>query len=355
MSETGQQQNAVCPCLTPDGMMLCHRLGLTFPLFLAGMGGVAGPALAAAVSDAGGGGTLGLYRCPPEQLAALLTDTRSRTDRPFGVNFVPEVVSVEQLQQQVEAVVRWAQAASEPLPFFTFFGLPPASVTHWLAQQGASLLIQVGSREEAVQAAALKPCALILQGTEAGGHLLGVQPVLALLAAVRPLQSSESLPLLVAGAVGAPEALVGLEQAGACGAVCGTLFVATQESDAHEHYKARVMAARAQDTVITDVFETGWPGRRHRVLTPAPSLLTRTLPPHFIATTHIYGRQHPIPRYAAAVPLRQTIGKVEEMAHYCGMSCESIEPVNTALPSATTTVRRFRMTYERLKVESPAR
>lgn len=371
-------ESTLCADLTPAGKALCIQLGLTFPLFLAGMGGVAGPALAAAVSEAGGGGTLGLYRCPPAQIGGLLSETRALTHRPFGVNFVPEVVSHPLLQQQVEAVVRWTEQAGESAtPFFTFFGPPPASVACWLRARGARTLIQVGSVDMAQSALELLPTALIVQGIEAGGHLLGETSVSSLLEQVAQAQrtmtrvdgGTSRVPLLAAGTVANGADLVRLEASGACGAVCGTRFINTAESDAHPYYKARITAAKAADTVVMSLFEIGWPGRRHRVLTPPPSLAEKNLPANFIATTQLYGQQHPIPRYAAAVPLRQTVGKIEELAIYCGTSCETVLPDGLPrsashteepdFPSAGSVVTSFRRDYERLKrnraLQTPSR
>ena len=68
---------------------LARLLGLSFPLIQAGMGGVAVPRLAAAVSEAGAGGVVALYKHSPDEIAALLADLRARTARPCGVNLIP--------------------------------------------------------------------------------------------------------------------------------------------------------------------------------------------------------------------------------------------------------------------------
>jgi nitronate monooxygenase len=81
-----------------------------------------------------------------------------------------------------------------------------------------------------------------------------------------------------------------------------------------------VIGADESDTVITDVYEIGWPGRRHRVLATA---VTREpgQARKFIGRTVVEGTPYLVPRFSAAVPTDTTSGRVEEMALYCGLSC----------------------------------
>jgi len=65
---------------------ICETFGIKYPIFLAGMGGAANPALAAAVSNAGGLGVLGAAACTPEQMRRWINETRKLTDKPFGVD-----------------------------------------------------------------------------------------------------------------------------------------------------------------------------------------------------------------------------------------------------------------------------
>ena len=65
---------------------ICEILGIEYPILLAGMGGASVPALAAAVSNAGGLGVLGAAACSPDQLRSWIRQTRELTDKPFGVD-----------------------------------------------------------------------------------------------------------------------------------------------------------------------------------------------------------------------------------------------------------------------------
>jgi nitronate monooxygenase len=98
--------------------------------------------------------------------------------------------------------------------------------------------------------------ALIVQRCEAGGHVQGVVGLLPLLAEVG---RAVSLPLLAAGGIGDPASARAALASGALAVVMGTRFVATEESDAYPCYKARLIQAEARDTVLTELFDVGWP------------------------------------------------------------------------------------------------
>ncbi|MEC4019433.1 NAD(P)H-dependent flavin oxidoreductase [Streptomyces sp. H27-D2] len=313
-------------------------LGLTLPLLQAGMGGVAGPKLCAAVSEAGAGGTLALYREPPDRVARLVRNTAAATARPFGVNVIPEVTGPVACRAQV-------RAALEHLPahgFVTFFGLPAPDLLREVTRSGHRTVVQVGSSSQADGALEYGADVLVLQGEEAGGHLLGTAPGLSLLSDVRARYPRAVLVL--AGGIATGADLAHALARGADGALAGTLFVPARESDAHPAYKRRVAAATAHDTVVTSLFDIGWPGRPHRVLRnplTGPTGAADRRPAYFIATTEARGRSFPIPRYSAVAPSAGTRGRVMEMAMYCGRSCDRVfdtGPVGAVLD-------RFRQEY----------
>ena len=294
-------------------------LGAKYPVMLAGMGGVAGPRLVAAVSDAGGIGTLGLYKAPPTRIAELIKDVRSRTSDIFGVNFVPEVLDDATLLVNVAAAIQ----CSDSSLFISFFGLPPQGVARLVHMSGRRLVIQVGSAKDARTAIEMGVDVLIVQGTEAGGHLLGTQGIAEILREVRGINST--IRVLVAGGVSCAAEYARLVGPGlADGACCGTLFVATVESNAHDRYKELIVQSGPNDTVITDIFEVGWPGRRHRVVNTAQVQTGKSAAASVIARTRIYGSESLIFRYSAAVPTQETFGNIDDMALYCGVSCGSI-------------------------------
>ena len=207
----------------------------------AGMGGgIAGAQLAAAVSEAGGLGTLGIVDAKTfgQELAAA----RKLTAKPIAVNVLLPFARAGHWRVAAEADV-----------VVTFWGAPKRRVaTKWLHQ--------CGSLEEALEAERAGADGVIVQGVEAGGHVRGSMPALELLAAVRPRVKGE---VWLAGGIAEAADVRAALDAGADAAVAGTRFVATEESGAHPGYKARVVAA--SDTVLSEVFGMGWHAK-HRVI-----------------------------------------------------------------------------------------
>ncbi|WP_073810609.1 NAD(P)H-dependent flavin oxidoreductase [Kitasatospora sp. CB01950] len=322
----------------PRPTRLERRLGVTLPLLQAGMGGVAGPELCGAVSRAGAGGVLGLYKEPPEQVRRLIADTAARTDRPFGINLVPEVLAPDRCRAQLDA----ALGVLPERAFVTFYGLPAPDLPAAVVRAGLPVVVQVGTTHAAGRALDAGADVVVLQGVEAGGHLLGALPALPLLRAVR--RDHPDAVLAVAGGIATGADLARAVAEGADGAMVGTLFAAARESEAHPEFKRRIVAAGASDTVVTTVFDIGWPNRPHRVLRNALTAPGPRRSARFIATaTAPGGRRLPVPRYSAVVPSVRTEGRIEDMAMYCGDSCERI----TATESAADLVERIRADYGR--------
>ena len=205
-------------------------------------GGVAGGALAAAVSEAGGLGTIGFV--PPARLATELAAARALTGRPIAVNLL--------LPFAREA--HWRAAGDADL-VVTFWGTPRRRTARpWLHQ--------CGSVDEVLAAERAGADGAIVQGVEAGGHVRGKVPALELLAAVRP-RVRGSFVLWLAGGIAERDDVLRALDAGAGAAVAGTRFLATVESAAHPAYKARVVSDT--ETKLTGLFSLGWKAK-HRVL-----------------------------------------------------------------------------------------
>ncbi|MGI8626078.1 MAG: NAD(P)H-dependent flavin oxidoreductase [Geodermatophilaceae bacterium] len=326
--------------MMPRGNALVTRLtdllGLTLPLLQAGMGGVAGPELAAGVSNSGAGGILALYKERAESIRRLVRQTAAQCDRPFGINVIPEVSGHAAACEQVVA-------ALEDLPesgFVTTFGLPDSDLGELVKSAQRHLVVQVGTPQDAAAALVLGADALVLQGCEAGGHHLGTTSSTELLTEVR---SQHPLAVLVvAGGIATGVDLAAALTEGADGAMAGTLFIPARESRAHPDYKQRVLDAGDGDTVITEAFDIGWPHRPHRVLQNATTQARNREAAQFIATTDVEGRRLPVPRYSAAVPTARTEGRIDLMAMYCGTSCERV----TRLAPAKDIVGRLRAEYD---------
>jgi NAD(P)H-dependent flavin oxidoreductase YrpB (nitropropane dioxygenase family) len=222
---------------------LLERLGVELPVVQAGMGGGLSLAkLAAAVSDAGGLGTIGFVA--PDRLRAEVSAARERTTRPIAANLLLPFTRGP----------HW-DAASTADVVVTFWGRPRRRTDRpWLHQ--------VGSLEEARAAVAAGADGLIAQGVEAGGHVRGTVPALDLLARLRR-ELPEGFPVLLAGGIADAGDVARALAAGADAAVLGTRFVLSEEANAALAYKQRLMESR--ETVLTELFGMGWPAR-HRVI-----------------------------------------------------------------------------------------
>jgi nitronate monooxygenase len=212
------------------------------PVVQAGMGGgLAGHRLAAAVSAAGGLGTIGIVA--PDGLRSEIAAARRLTNRPLAVNLLLPFARRGHFE-----------AASEADAVVTFWGTPK--------RQTAKIWIhQCGSVEEVLAAREAGADAVMAQGVEAGGHVRGTVPAAQLLDQVRQAVPDD-YPVLSAGGVADAADVQARLDAGAEAVTCGTRFLMTEESGAHAEYKARLVAGR--QTVLTELFGAGWPAP-HRV------------------------------------------------------------------------------------------
>jgi nitronate monooxygenase len=222
------------------------RIGVEVPVVQAGMGGgLSRHALAAAVSEAGGLGTIAVNGAGA--IERELAAARALSDRPIAVNVLLPF-----------ARRSWFEAAASADVVVTFWGRPKRRTAGvWVHQ--------CGSVEEARSANAAGADAVIVQGVEAGGHVRGEVPALELLERVRAALPRDS-PLLLAGGIADRDDVNRALEAGVTAAVAGTRFLLSEESRAHPEYRRRLLAAEA--TILTELFGTGWPAP-HRVIANA--------------------------------------------------------------------------------------
>ncbi len=244
---------------------LTNLLGVRFPIVQAPMANNAPPALAAAVSAAGGLGSVAGGTLSPEELRAEIREVRAATDRPFAVNlFAPPYLDEAGLEVVLE----------ERPPVFSFaFGIvEPAP----LREAG---LVTLGTATTADEARALEQAgvdAVVAQGAEAGGHrgsFLGGFPLVPLAELVTACVDAVSLPVVAAGGIVDGTGIAQLLRLGAAGVSLGTAFLFTPEA---ERPPEHLEAIRSLETVVTDAY-TGRPMRAAR--TPALEELMAGPPP----------------------------------------------------------------------------
>ena len=224
-------------------MSILERIGVERPIVQAGMGGgVSRHELAAAVSEAGGLGTIAVQG--PKAIEREIALARQLTGRPIAVNVILHF-----------ATNSWFRAAEKADVVVTFWGTPKRRTSGvWMHQ--------CGSVEEVLTAKAAGADAVIVQGFESGGHVRGTIPALDFLDRVRTAVGPD-YPLLLAGGIAERADVVQALDAGATAAVAGTRFLMSPESGAHADYRSRLLTA--EGTVVTELFGLSWPAP-HRVV-----------------------------------------------------------------------------------------
>jgi len=287
----------------------CERVGIEYPLILAGMGPVAGTGdpvatapLCAAVSNAGGLGMIGGVAYSPDQLRAEIRKVRSLTDKPFGVdlllapNFlwerpegeIPQAVFAPQDEKfpegYLEGVARIAEelgisvekappvdnamgtwippgkswagcqmevVLEEKVPVFASGLGSPEPFAEALHANGTTILSLVGNVRGARRVAAGGADYVVAQGTEAGGHT-GRMGTLALLPQV--MDAVAPTPVIAAGGIASGRTLAGVLAMGAEAAWCGTAFLVSDEANQPDLQKQRILEAAAEDTAVTRLY-----------------------------------------------------------------------------------------------------
>ncbi|HIG22944.1 nitronate monooxygenase [Henriciella sp.] len=218
---------------------LCDFLGVKYPIMLAGMGGVSYAELAAAMSNAGGYGVLGMAGTTPDFIAEQMKKVRQLTDQPFGVDLL--AASPESLEESVDVIINGGADS-----FVAGLGVP-MPIMEKLKKAGLKVMVVGGAVKHAIKAEQAGCDAVILQGGEGGGHtgLVGTMPLVA--------QAVEAvdIPVIAAGGIYDGRGLAASLALGAVGVWMGTRFIASEEAHAANLYKQTIVSAGDTDTTRT--------------------------------------------------------------------------------------------------------
>ena len=294
---------------------IAELLSIRYPIFQAPMGRTAPPALAAAVTNAGGLGMLGTSWDKPDVMREKIRATRALTTGPFAVNLA---VSWDQHERLDIALQEGVKAVS------LFWGDPAAYVRK--AKDAGAIVVQtVATPEEARRAADLGADIIVAQGVESGGHVWSTVSTMVLVPLV--CDAVPEVPVVAAGGMADVRGVRAALALGAQGVWLGTRFLATVESGAHDDFKQRLLSARATDTVFTMLFDQGWPDAPHRALRNStvrmwekagcPAAGKRPGEGEIIGA---FPNGDPIPRYGVPAPMQGATGEIEAFALYAGQS-----------------------------------
>lgn len=218
---------------------LCDLLGVEHPIMLAGMGGVSYAELAAAVSNAGGYGVLGMAGRGPDFIREQMRAVKALTDKPFGVDLL--AASPDSLLASVDVIIE--EGASS---FVAGLGVP-MPILEKLKTAGLKVMVVCGAVKHAVKAEQAGCDAVICQGGEGGGHtgLVGTLPLVA------QAVDAVKVPVVAAGGLYDGRGLAASLCLGAVGVWMGTRFIASQEAHAGNLYREVILEATDEDTVRT--------------------------------------------------------------------------------------------------------
>jgi len=265
---------------------LLDLLGIDLPIIQAPMAGTSTPAMAAAVANAGGLGSLGIAAMNAEAARASIAATRERTNRSINVNVfchqpakadpALEAAWIQRLKPEFDKVGATPPAAlteiyksflvdddmlamllaERPKVVSFHFGLPSAERIRALKDAGILLVSSATSLAEARAGAAAGVDAIVAQGYEAGGHR-GVfdqrahDDRLGAMALTRILARDIALPVIAAGGIMDGAGIAAALKLGAAAVQLGTAFIGTQESMADEGYRAALFGDAAHHTTMT--------------------------------------------------------------------------------------------------------
>ncbi len=275
-------------------MLLQDLLGIELPIVQAPMAGVQGSALAIAVSNAGGLGSLPCAMLTPETLRAELSEIRLKTSRPFNVNFFchrpPEPDAARERAWRSSLAPCYQEFAITPdaipqttgrapfdrtaadilnhfkPPVVSFhFGLPSSDLLAHIRSWGAKILSSATTVEEAIWLEAQGIDIVIAQGLEAGGHrgtFLGqaLTSQMGTIALVPQLVRAICLPVIAAGGIADARGVAAVMQLGAVGAQIGTAYLLCPEATTSTVHRAALKSDTAHHTALTNVF-SGRPAR----------------------------------------------------------------------------------------------
>ncbi len=215
-------------------------LGVKYPIMAGAMTWISNANFVSAVCNTGGFGCLAAGNMPPELLSAEIDRTFELTDKPFAVNLI--TISPN-YHEHLKLTIK------KKVPFIIFAGsFPKASEIKMARESGAKVLAFASNDSIARRMIDSGIDALILEGSEAGGHIGHVSLIILL---QQVLLKMDEVPIFVAGGIATGQLMAHLLLAGAAGVQMGTRFILTEECEVHPKFREAFRRARARDAIAT--------------------------------------------------------------------------------------------------------
>ena len=215
-------------------------LGIQYPVLQGGMAWISGWAMAAAVSKAGGLGTIASATMEPEELAASISKVREETGNPFAVNIPLRLPSSKKAAEI---------ALAEEVPVVVLSAGDPAPYANGFREKGIKVFQVIFNLDMLKRCHEAGVDGVIAMGMEGGGNINPAE--LSTFVLVREVVKTTHLPVVAAGGIADARGLVAALALGAEGVQMGTRFLATEEGTLHAKYKDAIIRAGDTDTVIT--------------------------------------------------------------------------------------------------------
>src|ERR671917_557459 len=241
---------------------VCDLLGMEVPIMQAAIWPATAPKLVAAVSEAGGLGSIGAVFESAESVQRQIARVREITARPFAVNHVVPLLD--------EAAFR---ATLEAKPEVVSFALGyPGDLVERAHDAGAKVIHQIHTVGQARRAVELGVDVIIAQGSEAGGQGMALS-VGAMALIPQVADAVDPIPVLAAGGVADGRGLAAALVLGAQGANVGTRFLASDEASADDTWKRAIIQTKSEDVVRFEVFNENLPPRSDRAYETVPRVM----------------------------------------------------------------------------------
>ena len=223
-------------------------LGSELPIMCGAMTWISDPNLVSLMSRLGAFGVLAAGNMPPEMFADYIDQTRELSDRPFGGN----VITIAPNYQAHLDIL-----CEKKVGHIVFAGsLPRGSEVKQAKESGAKVLCFASTSSIAKRMISYGADGLILEGSEAGGHIGHVSTIVLL---QEILFNFPEIPIFVAGGIATGRMITHLTLMGAAGAQMGTRFVLAEECNTHQKFKEVFIRARAREAISTPQYSTKLP------------------------------------------------------------------------------------------------
>lgn len=224
-------------------------LGCEYPIICGAMTWVSEPKLVSAVSNAGGFASLAGGNAPTNILREQITQVRKLTDKKFGLNLITIAPNYKEHLKMLNDL---------KLPVVIFAGSFPKQKEIAIAKQsGAKVMCFASTLSIAERMIRFGADSIILEGSEAGGHIGHVSATVLLQQVL--FEVREKIPVFVAGGIANGKMLAHIMTMGAAGVQLGTRFVMTEECQVHPNFKDAFKRANARDAMATPQYDSKLP------------------------------------------------------------------------------------------------